>query len=94
MLTCEICGTTKNVSFHNDTSHTICVDCHYDDQFTRWDQERKLDTLRIIDIICANLAEDIWVDCLTPTSGGGGLYQYPNKRLQELRERINLLWGK
>lgn len=89
MLTCEICGSTENVSFHNDTAHTICVNCHYDDQASRWDQERKMDTLRILDIICADLAEDIH-----NTGGDEELYHYPYKRLQELRERINLLWGK
>lgn len=58
------------------------------------DNKIRDDILMIIDLISADLAEDIWVTTEDPNSDARELYQYPDKRLKELRERIYLLWGK
>ena len=93
-MNCEICGSTKNVVFHEDTIHTICVDCYYKGKSRKWDNERKQDTLRILDMITVDLTGDIWNLIEGIDSDMEALYDYPNKRLNELRDRIEMLWSK
>lgn len=93
-MNCEICGSTQNVVFHEDTIHAICVDCHYKDKSRKWDNERKQDTLRILDMIAIDMTGDIWNLIEGIDSDMEALYEYPNKRLNELRDRIERLWGK
>lgn len=51
------------------------------------------DVLMIIDLISADMAEDIWVASEYPDFDIRKLYVYPDKQLKELRDRIETLWG-
>jgi hypothetical protein len=54
---------------------------------------KKQDLLNIIEVIQADLAESVWIATEYPSYDLHKLYEFPDKRLKELGERIEELWG-
>lgn len=55
--------------------------------------DKKQDILNIIEVIQADLAESIWEATEYPDYDLHKLYEFPDKRLRELSERIDELWN-
>lgn len=54
---------------------------------------KKQDVISVIEEIRVDLAEHIWVATEDPRFDIHKLYEFPDKRLRELQDRISELWS-